>query len=318
MVRRRRFSSPFIALAVSAVGCGGAEQGPTPSVVAQMDSANIDGSRLIVDHGELFWNDVQGVYRVSTEGGTPSVVHENICGPLYGFTVDADSVYMGTCDGPSGSVMTLSAFARKDGQQTVLDTGSSVLDVAKTSEGFAYVSCGVGAGLHLLGATGGPSETIALGFCTYGVTTVGDHLVAFGEGPMAAVVDLPTKQVVSLGTLDVLGADTQRAFVARDTGSNDTEILALDPQDASLTPVIDREPTPCGTGASDGRNLYFTVTGSDTDHCTILRAPVAGGSAEVLAKDRPAVASIATDGTFIYWLELSESANVTRVMKQRL
>ena len=114
-----------------------------------------------------------------------------------------------------------------------------------------------------------------------------------------------------------MGADTQRAFVARDTGSNDTEILALDPQDASLTPVIDREPTPCGTVASDGRNLYFAVAGS-ADHCMILRAPVAGGSAEVLAKDRPIVVSIATDGSFVYWLEQNGSANVTRVMKQRL
>jgi hypothetical protein len=195
------------------------------------------------------------VYRVKTEGGTPSIVHEVACGPLYGFAVDADNVYMGTCAG------TLSAFGRKDGQETVLDTGDFALDVAKTSEGFAYVSCGSSAGLHLLGATGGPSETIALGFCTYGVTTVGDHLVVVGEGPMVAVVDLPTKQVVSLGTLNVVGADA---------------------------------------------------------HCAILKAPVAGGSAEVLAKDRPTVANIATDGNFIYWIEQSGSANVNRVMKQPL
>jgi hypothetical protein len=171
------------------------------------------------------------------------------------------------------------------------------------------VSCG---GLHLLGATGGPAETISTNFCAYGVTTVGDRLVVFGGA--VTVIDLPTKQVVPLGTLDVLGADTQRAFVARDTGPNGIEILSLDPQDASLAPVIDREPTPCGTAASDGRNLYFAVTGSDADHCTILRAPVAGGSAEVLAEDRPTVANIATDGDFIYWLE--RSAN--RVMKLRL
>jgi hypothetical protein len=253
------------------------------------------------------------VYRVSTNGGTPSVVHENVCGPLYGFAVDADSVYMGTCADPSVSSPTLSAFGRKNGQETILDTGTFVLDVAKTSDGFAYVSCDAHAGLHLLGATGGPGQTIPTDFCAYGVTTVGDHLVVFGGA--VVVLDLPTKQVVPLGTtLDVLGADTQRAFVARDTGSNGIEILALDPQDASLAPVIDHEPTLCGTAASDGRNLYFAVTGSDADHCTILRAPVAGGSAGVLAEDRPTVASIATDGDYIYWLE--KSAN--RVMKLRL
>ena len=315
-MNRRRFSAPFIALAVSAVGCGGAEQGPTPSVVAQMDYDQNAG-RLIVDHGELFWNDSQGVYRVSAAGGTPSVVHENACGLLYGFTVDADSIYMGTCDDPSVSVMSLSAIAREGGQQTVLDTGSNVLDVAETPEGFAYADCGSGPGLHLVGATGGPSETISLG-CTFAVSAVGDQLVVSEEGPTIAVVDLPTKQVVSLSPLYVLGADAQRAFVARDDGSNGTEILALDPQDASLTPVIDHQPTPCGSAASDGRNLYFSVTGSDTEHCTILRAPVTGGSAEVLAKDRPLVGDIATDGTFIYWFEESASENVNRVMKQRL
>jgi hypothetical protein len=298
-----------MALAVSALGCGGAEQNPTPSVVAQADLSNLGSARLIVDHGELFWNDNVRVSRVSMDGGTPSVVHENVCGgPLYGFAVDADSVYMGTCTG-------LSAFRRTNGQETVLDTGTFVLDVAKTSEGFAYVSCGSNAGLHLLGPTGGPGETISVGFCAYGVTTVGDHLVVLGEGPAIDVVDLSTKQVVSLGTLDVLGADTQRAFVARDRGSSGIEILALDPQDASLTPVIDRQPTLCGTGASDGRNLYFAVTGSDAAHCTIRRVPIAGGSAEVLAANRPTpVAGIATDGDFVYWLE--PSAN--RVMKLRL
>jgi hypothetical protein len=323
VVRRRRFSAPFVALAVSAVGCGGAERGATPSVVAQMDHPSSFGpSRLIVDQGELFWNDDQGVYRVSTDGGTPSVFHENVCGPLYGFTLDADSLYMGTCGGdPPGSVRTLSAFGRKSGQETVLDTGDFALDVAKTSDGFAYVSCDdPDGGVHLLGATGGPRETISTGFCTYGVTAVGDQLVVLGEGPVVVVVDLLTTQVVPLGALNVLGADTEHVFVARNTGSNGTEIRALDPRDASLTPVIDREPTPCGIAASDGRNLYFAVTGSDTEHCTILSAPVAGGSAWVLAKDRSTVASIATDGNFVYWLEQeqSASANVARVMKQRL
>jgi hypothetical protein len=303
-----------MALAVSAAGCGGAEAGttPTPTLVAQADLSELVSSRLIVDQGVLFWNDALRVYRVSTQGGTPSVVRENACGPLYGFAVDADSVTLGTCADPSGTSRGLSAFGRKNGQETVLDTGSFALDVAKPSGGLAYVSCDANAGLHLLGATGGPAETISPGFCTYGVTAVGDHLVVFGDA--VVVMDLPTKQTVALGALNVLGADTQRAFVARDTGSNGVDILALDPLDASLAPVIDRQPTLCGTGASDGRNLYFAVTRPDTAHCTILRAPVAGGSAAVLAEDRPTVVNIATDGEFIYWLE--QSAN--RVMKQRL
>jgi hypothetical protein len=312
MVRRRRFSAALVVLAASALGCGGAQGGTTPSVVAQTDLSDLVSSRLIVDHGELFWNDALRVYRVNTEGGKPSIVHENACGPLYGFAVDADGVYMGMCADPSGSATGLSAFGRKSGQETVLDTGGFALDAAKTSVGFAYVSCDANAGLHLLGATGGPGETISTGFCTYGVTAVGDHLVVFGAG--VVVFDLPTKQVVPLATMAVLGADTQRAFVARDTGSNGFQILALDPQDASLAPVIDKEPTLCGTGASDGRSLYFAVAGSDAEHCTILRAPVAGGPADVLAEDRPTVANIATDGDFIYWLETSAN----RVMKQRL
>jgi hypothetical protein len=312
MVRRRRFLALFMTLAVSAFGCGGTEQGKTPSVVAQVDLSQLDSSRLIVDHGELFWNDAVRVYRVNTEGGTPSVVHENVCGPLYGFAVDADSVYMGTCADLSGSSMGLSAFGRTNGQETVLDTADYALDAAKTPSGFAYVSCGSQGGLHLLGPTGGPGQALSPGFCTYGVLTVGNDLVVFGG--QAVVVDLQTKQIVPVGTLDVLGADSQRAFVARDNGSNSTEILALNPQDASLARVIDGEPAHCGTAASDGSNLYLAVIGSDADHCTILRAPVAGGSAVVLAADRPRVASIATDGDFIYWIE--QSAN--RVMKQRL
>jgi hypothetical protein len=302
-----------MALAVSAVGCGGAEQAPTPTVVAQTDLSGLFSARLIVDHGELFWNDSTRVYRVNTDGGTPSVVHENGCGPLYGFAVDADNVYVGTCgSADAGGAPTLVAVGRQNGQETVLETGDYALDVAKTPDGFAYVSCGA---LTLLGATGGPGEAISTGSCAYDVTAVGDHLVVTVEGPAAVVVDPSTKQVVPLGALNVLGADTQHAFVARDNGSNGTEILALDLHDASLARVIDRQPALCGSAASDGRNLYFAVTGSDAGNdCTLLKVPVAGGSAQVLVENRPTVANIGTDGEFIYWLE--RSAN--RVMKLRM
>jgi hypothetical protein len=321
---------PLVCEDIGAVGrcaCQGAADdldgfcAPGAAVVA---SWSLPPRELIWDRGELFWYGDRdlAVLRVSEAGGEPVAVHENDCGPLYGFALDATRLYAGTC----GQQVLISRPRAAGPAETIVDRGEitiSALDVARLGSALYFVHCGPG--LVRVPARGGERTSFDLGMdCAIHVDVSGDRLIVQGGSDEPVIsVNADGGDMVGLGLGSVVATDFAHVFLGLHAcGDPDAcfgsyrEIVAVVPDGSEAARVV-QPSSPShslSAAASDGRFLYVVeINDMDPPVGSLFRVPVGGGTKNQLATGLVRPGPIAVGGGSVFFWTGSEPATLQRM-----
>jgi hypothetical protein len=244
--------------------------GGDTSIVLQSNSG-LTGN-IAINGTDIFYADIQypypGNYRlmkVSISGGVPTILAELTAAPVK-IAVNDGNVYW--IDGNSVNVM-----PAEGGSTTTLASGlNSPVDLAINSGTVFWtetVCCGYG-------QTGSIKEVPVTG----GTVTV---LVDGVDAPGAVALDMSNVYWTEGGPTGLIEGFGRIAKVPIGGGVSTTVVSGISSDSAPL--------------AIDGTNVYIA------DKFTIKKVPINGGIVEKVTIAYDSVADIATDGTYVYWLE---------------
>ncbi len=309
------------------------ESGPPPTVLAS-DVPN--PSFLVTDGAFLYWTDfvvtdagasLGRVMKLPVTGGTEVTLATEAGNPA-GLAVDAVSVYWVDDQGALYAAPLVAAGDGGGGAPTTLATGVAASSIAADGQ-FVYVASGLGAGVARVPVDGGGAVTLATpdaGFAPAGlaIDTSNVYWPAPAGGAILAVpksggaiatlvsnVGAPAGGYVSGTSYQNVASDGTSLVWNRYPGNASPSggvlsvAIALD-GGAIPSLLYDAGAATPFSVVTDGVSVYFLTAGNAP---ALMRAPLDGGAATVLANDQFAAGitgdpgpTVAVDGVSVYWL----------------
>jgi len=266
--------------------------------------------RLAINANDAYWTNGDGTIRsVPLAGGTTVTLATGLSQPM-GIAVDAQNVYAVSQDG-----RIVSAPLSGAGTVTVLaqtQPNPYALAIDATNVYWSNVATGAGNGSIMACAKAGCGQaptTLASGIHVqypYGLTVSGGNVywTSFNFGGEIDVV--PTTGGTSTTFSSNLGYPYELAIAGSVTlavlyGQGGS--IALVPNGGgSATSLAGGQSFPT-EGTTDGTSAYWTLTmPSGENGATLVKAPLATGQVEVLAKNTQPAGSVQVDSQYVYWL----------------
>lgn len=275
-----------------------------------LSSGFVPPGRLAIDASNAYWTNGDGVIRsVPLAGGTTTTLATGLTQPI-GIAVDAQNVYATSQDGRIVSVPLSGASSPTILAQT--QPNPYALTVDATNVYWSNVASGAGNGSIMACAKAGCGQmptTLASGIHVqypYGLAVSGGSVywTSFNFGGEINVVPATggtfTTFSTSLGypyELSIAGSVTLAVLYGQG-GS----IAMLPSGGGSATSLVGGQAFPT-EGTTDGTAAYWTLTvPSAQNGATLMKAPLATGQTEVLAKNMQPAGSVQVDSQYVYWL----------------
>jgi hypothetical protein len=275
-----------------------------------LSSGFVPPGRLAIDANNAYWTNGDGTIRsVPLSGGTTATLATGLSQPM-GIAVDAQSVYAVSQDGRIVSAPLLAANT-----VTVLaqmQPNPYALAIDATNVYWSNVATGAGNGSIMACAKAGCGQaptTLASGIHVqypYGLTVSGGDVywTSFNFGGEINLV--PTTGGTSTTFSSNLGYPYELAIANSVTlailyGQGGS--IALVPNGGgSATSLVGGQAFPT-EGTTDGTSAYWTLTVPSAENgATLVKAPLATGQVQVLAKNTQPAGSVQVDSQNVYWL----------------
>jgi hypothetical protein len=275
-----------------------------------LSSGFVPPGRLAIDANDAYWTNGDGTIRsVPLAGGTTTTLATGLSQPM-GIAVDAQNVYAVSHDGRIVSVPLAGASTVTVLAQTQPNPYALAIDA--TNVYWSNVGSGAGNGSIMACAKAGCGQaptTLASGIHVqypYGLTVSGGNVywTSFNFG--GEIDAVPTTG----GTFTTFSSNLGYPYELAITGSVTLAVLygqggsiALVPSGGgSATSLVGGQSFPT-EGTTDGTAAYWTLTvPSAQNGATLMKAPLATGQAEVLAKNTQPAGSVQVDAQYVYWL----------------
>jgi hypothetical protein len=275
-----------------------------------LSSAFVPPGRLTIDANNAYWTNGDGTIRsVPLAGGTTATLATGLSQPM-GIAVDAQNVYAVSQDGRIVSVPLSGASTVTVLAQTQPNPYAMAVDA--TNVYWSNVGSGAGNGSIMACAKAGCGQaptTLASGMHVqypYGLTVSGGDLywTSFNFG--GEINRVPTTG----GMFTTFSSNLGYPYELSIAGSVTLAVLygqggsiALVPSSGgAATSLVGGQSFPT-EGTTDGTAAYWTLTvPSAQNGATLVKAPLATGQAEVLAKNMQPAGSVQVDSQNVYWL----------------
>ncbi|HEX8793148.1 MAG TPA: hypothetical protein VF765_19525 [Polyangiaceae bacterium] len=275
-----------------------------------LSSGFVPPGRLAIDANNAYWTNGDGSIRsVPLAGGTTATLATGLTQPM-GIAVDTQNVYAASQDG-----RVVSTPLSGGGTLTVLAQSQPTpyaLAIDATNVYWSNVASGAGNGSIMACAKAGCSQaptTLASGIHVqypYGLVVSGTNVywTSFNFGGEINVVPTTggmfTNFSANLGypyELSIAGSVTLAVLYGQG-GS----IVEVPSGGGSATSLVGGQAFPT-EGTTDGTAAYWTLTiPSAQNGATLMKAPLATGQAQVLAKNMQPAGSVQVDSQYVYWL----------------
>jgi hypothetical protein len=276
-----------------------------------LSSGFIPPGRLAIDANNAYWTNGDGTIRsVPLAGGTTTTLATGLSQPM-GIAVDAQNVYAASeqdgriVSAPLSGAATLTVLAQ-------VQPNPYALAIDATNVYWSNVATGAGNGSIMACAKAGCSQTpttLASGIHVqepFGLTVSGGNVywTSFNYG--GEINRVPTTGGMFTNFSSGLGYPYELAI----TGSVTVAILygqggsiAMVPSGGGMaTSLVGGQSFPT-EGTTDGTSAYWTLTvPSAQNGATLMKAPLATGQAQVLAKNMQPAGSVQVDSQYVYWL----------------
>jgi hypothetical protein len=275
-----------------------------------LSSGFIPPGRLAIDANNAYWTNGDGTIRsVPLAGGTTATLTTGLTQPM-GVAVDAQNVYAASQDGRIVSVPLAGATT-----PTVLAQMQPVpyaLAIDASNVYWSNVATGAGNGSIMACAKAGCGQAptaLASGIHVqypYGLVVSGANVywTSFNFG--GEINAVPTTG----GTFTTFSTNLGYPYELSIAGSITLAVLygqggtiAMVPSGGgSATSLVGGQAFPT-EGTTDGTAAYWTLTvPSAQNGATLMKAPLATGQAQVLAKNTQPAGSVQVDSQYVYWL----------------
>jgi hypothetical protein len=275
-----------------------------------LSSGFIPPGRLAIDANNAYWTNGDGTIRtVPLAGGTTTTLVTGLSQPI-GIAVDAQDVYAASQDGrivsaPLSGAATLTVLAQ-------MQPNPYALAVDATNVYWSNVASGAGNGSIMACAKAGCGQmptTLASGLHVqypYGLTAAGGNVYWTSFNYTGEINRVPTTGGAFSNFSSGLGYPYELAI----TGSVTVAVIygqggaiAMVPSGGGMaTNLVGGQSFPT-EGTTDGTAAYWTLTmPSGQNGATLMKAPLATGQAQVLAKNTQPAGSVQVDSQYVYWL----------------
>jgi len=274
-------------------------------------AGNLDQPQnIVVDHAYVYFPASDSVYKVPIDGGTPVVIASGQ-GTPESVAVDGTGVYW-VDTGTTGTIMAApldggAPFALASGQSNpsgTVVTGGNVYWVTESG--------GTDAIMTVPTAGGTPTPFANVQATNIAVDANNVYACVVLPQPTDGALVMESSQIVRMpldgGAATVLASQTIASPIAVDAvnvywlGGAPLELGVIAVAIDGGAPVTLAAGIQAHSIVSDGTNLYyslFTSTPSD-----VMRMPVTGGTPVVVAALQNNPASVAVDGTSVYWMNV--------------
>ncbi|HEY1554053.1 MAG TPA: hypothetical protein VGF94_04420 [Kofleriaceae bacterium] len=253
----------------------------TPSPSDQLAQNQNQIISLALSGGEVYWLDLGGLGKVSTDGTGATELVQPQSGAAFALAgtivVRGDTVYWADGNFPQGSIASVPAAG---GATTTIATATEPLGVAVDATNIYWST--FGSSDHPVGTVvkqrlaGGDAVVLASGLSTVGPIAV-DEANVYWSDDFGAVASVP-----------IAGGAVHQ----------------LAPAQYTLPPATILDGAPAAIAVSDGR-VYWTSTPLDgTSPSTIRSVDIGGGTATTIATLATRPLGLAVDDTFVYWSEV--------------
>ncbi|HTR54658.1 MAG TPA: hypothetical protein VMJ10_28395 [Kofleriaceae bacterium] len=255
-----------------------------PSPTDQLAQTQNQILALAIANGEIYWLDMGGIGKVSTDGaggagGTELVqATSDAAFALGGFiTTGAGNVYWADGNFPAGSVDRVAA------------SGGASVQIAATDEPIGIAVDDTNIYWSTFGSSANPVGTIV------------KQPIA-GGAPVVLASNLATVGPIAIDDSSVYWSDLFGAVSSVPIAGG--AVRTLVPAQFTLPPATILDGSPVGIALADGR-LYWTATPLDgKSPSTIRSVAISGGTATTIATLDTQPTGIAVDDTFVYWAEV--------------
>lgn len=275
-----------------------------------LSSGFIPPGRLAIDANNAYWTNGDGTIRsVPLAGGTTTTLATGLTQPM-GVAVDAQNVYAASQDG-----RVVSAPLSGSGAVSVLARSQPTpyaLTVDATNVYWSNVASGAGNGSIMACAKAGCGQmptTLASGIHVqypYGLVVSGGNVywTSFNYGGEINRVATTGGTFANFSSnlgypyeLSIVGSVTVAVLYGQ--GGSIAEVPS---GGGSATSLVGGQAFPT-EGTTDGTAAYWTLTvPSAQNGATLMKAPLATGQPEVLAKNMQPAGSVQVDSQYVYWL----------------
>lgn len=275
-----------------------------------LSSGFIPPGRLAIDANNAYWTNGDGTIRtVPLAGGTTTTLATGLSQPI-GISVDAQNVYAASQDGrivsaPLSGAATLTVLAQ-------MQPNPYALAIDATNVYWSNVASGAGNGSIMACAKAGCAQmptTLASGVHVqypYGLAVAGGNVYWTSFNYSGEINRVPTTGGMFTNFSSGLGYPYELAI----SGSVTVAVLygqggsiAMVPSGGGMaTSLVGGQSFPT-EGTTDGTAAYWTLTVPSAENgATLVKAPLATGQQEVLAKNTQPAGSVQVDSQYVYWL----------------